>query len=362
MGQRRTLAGALVHAALTLPLLACSSPDGNSKRGDAGGSGTSCDLAASIQWQTASTALLAPPSNASHDLVAIKDPTVVRFEDRWHVYASSVSTEGAYNLVYTSFSDFSEAPSAPFAYLDATPGFATYVAAPELFYFAPKNKWFLVYQSGPPMYSTADTPGDPGSWTAPAPFYAATPATITQNGGGWLDFWVICDAAWCHLFFSDNHGRWYKSKTTIDDFPKGFGEPVVVMQDANAGRLFEASNVYKVKGKNQYLALVEAFDVTSDNRRYFRSWVADSLEGPWLPWQGSGSYAFAGARNVSFDGTPWTKDISHGEMIRASHDQTLTIEPCDMRFLFQGADPAADNGGNYNRIPWHLGLLTQNDE
>jgi len=30
-----------------------------------------------------------------------------------------------------------------------------------------------------------------------------------------------------------------------------------------------------------------------------------------------------------------------------------------MRYLFQGTDPNADNGGDYNKIPWHLGLLTQ---
>jgi endo-1,4-beta-xylanase len=338
-------------------LAACSS----SSSGGSGGTGgtPSCELATSLHWNTPSTPLIAPLSDATHDLRAVKDPSVVRFNDRWHVYASSVSTAGAYSLVYTSFSDWSEASTAPFYYMDKTPGFNTYVAAPELFYFAPKKKWFLVFQSGPPMYSMADDPSDPSKWSPPAPFFSTTPAIITQNGGGWLDFWVICDDAACHLFFSNNQGLWYKSKTALGDFPSGFGEPVVVMQDANAGRLFEASNVYKLNGKNQYLALIEAFDQTSNNRRYFRSWVADSLEGPWLSWQGAGSFPFAGARNVAFDGTPWTEDISHGEMVRAGYDQTLTVEPCGMRYLFQGTDPNADNGGDYNKIPWHLGLLTQ---
>jgi endo-1,4-beta-xylanase len=211
------------------------------------------------------------------------------------------------------------------------------------------------------MYSTNDDPANPAAWTRPAPFFPTTPAIITQNGGGWLDFWVICDTESCHLFFSDNHGRWYKTKTRIDEFPNGFAEPVVVMQDTNAGRLFEASNVYKLRGTNQYLAVIEAFDQTSNGRRYFRSFIADSLEGPWLPWQGSGSYPFAGARNVSFEGTPWTNDISHGEMIRAGYDETLTVESCGLRYLYQGADPMADNGGDYNKIPWHLGLLTQTE-
>jgi endo-1,4-beta-xylanase len=211
------------------------------------------------------------------------------------------------------------------------------------------------------MYATADTPDKPDSWTPPAPFFASTPAIITKNGGGWLDYWVICNTTSCYLFFSDNHGRWYSSKTSLEQFPQGFAEPVVVLQDTNHGRVFEASNVYKLKGREKYMALIEAFDQTSSNRRYFRSWIADGLEGPWLPWQASGSYPFAGERNAAFEAAAWTRDISHGEMIRDGYDQTLTAEPCGMRFLFQGADPLAPTGGDYNKIPWQLGLLTQTE-
>jgi endo-1,4-beta-xylanase len=284
---------------------------------------------------------------------------VVNFNGRWHVYASSVSSTGAYNIVYTTLSDWTTASGAPLYYMDQTSRFNTYVAAPQLFYFRPPSKWYLVYQAGPPKYSTANDPGDPTAWTPPAPFFATQPATVAQNGGGWLDFWVICDTASCYLSFSDNQGRWYRSKTSIDQFPNGFGEPAVVLEDANAGRVFEASNVYKLNGTNQYLAIIEAFDQTSNNRRYFRSWIADSLEGPWLPWQASGSYPFAGQRNVSFQGTAWTDDISHGEAIRAGYDEMLAIEPCELRYVFQGADPTANTGGDYNRTPWRLGLLTQ---
>lgn len=331
--------------------------------GSAGSAGTggraSCDFPETLRWTSPATPLIAPSSDATHSLVAIKDPSIVRYGDRYHVYASSVSTGGAYNLVYTSFADWSEASTAPLYYLDQTPGFDTYVAAPQVFYFTPQNKWYLVYQSGPPMYSTTDDLGDPTTWTAPQPFYAATPAIITENGGGWLDYWVICNTEACYLFFSSNQGRWYRAKTAIGDFPNGFGDPVVVMQNNNSGRIFEASNVYKMNGTNKYLALIEAFDQTSGDKRYFRSWIAEDLEGPWLPWQASGSFPFAGARNVTFDGAAWTHDISHGEMIRAGYDETLAIEPCNLQFLYQGADPLADNMGDYNKIPWHLGLLTQ---
>ena len=361
-------------ASTTLLSIACSSSESDNGVADAGGgtggAGTAtsldadtnhdsgsaaCVLSESIRWSGSSPIIL-PRSDATHSLAAVKDPTVVRYNDRWHVYASSVSTAGAYNIVYTSFSDWSEASSAPLYYMDQTKGFSTYVAAPQLFYFTPQKKWYLVFQSGPPMYSTTSDPTDPTSWTPPVAFFASPPAIIAQHG---LDYWVICDTASCHLFFSDNQGSWYRSKTSITDFPSGFGDPVVVLQDSNAGRIFEASNVYKMNGTNQYLALVEAYDQTSDSHRYFRSWIADSLDGPWLPWQASGSFPFAGARNVTFDGNSWTQDISHGEMIRAGYDETLAIDPCNLRYLFQGDDPTAVTGGNYNKIPWQIGLLTE---
>ena len=312
-------------------------------------------LPATFAW-TSGRPLILPTSDATHDLVAVKDPTVVRFNERWHVYASSVARGGIYGMVYTSFADWSEAPKAAFYYMDKTPGFDTYVAAPQLFYFTPQKRWYLVFQSGPPMFSTADDPGDPTTWALPQPFYPTTPKGIEESGG-WLDFWVICDADFCHLFFSNDHGRFYKSKTPVEKFPRGFGEPVVVMEDAEAGRLFEACNVYKIGGTGTYLALIEAFDKTSSHRRYFRSWTADSLEGPWKVLHDDGTSPFAGKANVTFEGSPWSDDISHGEMIRAGYDETMVIDGTKFQYLYQGFAPGADTS-DYNAIPWRLGLLT----
>jgi len=316
---------------------------------------TVAGLPASLAW-TSSNPIIVPQSDATHDLVAVKDPTVVRYNDRWHVYATSVARGGIYGMVYLSFTDWSEAPKAPLYTMDRTRGFNTYVAAPQLFYFTPQKQWYLVFQSGPPMFSTADDPGDPTKWSEPSPFYAKTPAIVEENGG-WLDFWVICDSRFCHLFFSNDHGRWYKSKTPVEKFPYGFSDPVVVMEETEAGRLFEASNVYKIGGANQYLAMVEAFDNTSNMRRYFRSWTAQSLDGPWTVWRDDGVSPFAGQQNVTFDGPSWSADISHGELIRAGYDETMEIDGSKLQFLYQGFDPSA-NASNYNAIPWRLGLLT----
>jgi len=348
-----TVLGTALAACLRPPPLQGAAPATNLVAAPARTSGPG--LPASFAWNS-SNPLIVPVADATHDLIAVKDPTVVRYNDRWHVYATSVARGGIYGMVYVSFADWGEASKASFYTMDKTPGFKAYVAAPQLFYFTPQKKWYLVFQSGPPMFSTADAPDDPTKWTPPAPLFAKTPAIVEQNGG-WLDFWVICDSQFCHLFFSNDKGRWYKSKTPIAKFPYGFGDPTVVMEDSEAGRLFEACNVYKMGGTNTYLALIEAFDRTSNWRRYFRSWTSDSLEGPWLPLHDNAASPFAGRQNVTFEGTAWSHDISHGEMIRAGHDETMAIDGSRLQYLYQGFDPTA-NTSSYNAIPWQLGLLT----
>jgi endo-1,4-beta-xylanase len=44
-------------------------------------------------------------------------------------------------------------------------------------------------------------------------------------------------------------------------------------------------------------------------------------------------------------------------LIRAGNDQTLPLNSCRIQFLYQGQDPNAN--GDYIRLPWRMGLLTQ---
>ncbi len=313
-------------------------------------------LPSSFRWSS-SGVLISPKSDASHTIAGIKDPTVVYYDGRYHVFASVANSSG-YNMVYLNFTDWSQASSATHYYLDRTPIGTGYRAAPQVFYFAPQNLWYLVYQTGNASYSTNPDISNPNGWSAPRNFYPAMPDIISQNigNGYWVDMWLICDLTNCYLFSSDDNGHLYRSQTTLANFPNGFTNTVIAMQDANRNNLFEASNVYKVAGTNQYLLIVEA--IGSDGKRWFRSWTSTSITGPWSALANTESNPFARANNVTFANGAWTRDISHGEMVRrGTVDQTLTISPCGMQYLYQGMDPNA--GGDYNSLPWRLGLLTQ---
>jgi hypothetical protein len=244
-------------------------------------------------------------------------------------------------MVYLNFTDWSQANAASQFYMQNSPTRGG--VAPQLFYFAPKQKWVLVYQWGA-SFSTSDDPSRPELWTPRASLLSNAPQ-------GALDFWVICDSANCYLFFSNDQGQLYQAKMPISQFPSAFSTARVLMSDT-AANLFEASNVYKVKGTNKYLLLVEAY-----GPRYFRSWTATNLEGPWTPLAATQTNPFAGRANVTFEGAAWTNDISHGDMVRTNPDETMTIDACDMQFVYQGVDPNA-NPGNYNLIPYRRGLLT----
>ena len=189
-------------------------------------------------------------------------------------------------------------------------------------------------------------------------FFSSTPSIVTQNAGsggiGWADFRVICDGTNCHMFFTNQNGSLFRSQTPIRNFPNGFGTPVVVMKGANANSLYASAEAYKVKGTTEYLLLAEAIGTTG---RYIRSWTADALDGTWTALADTEANPFAGASNVTFSGTKWTADISHGEIIRDGYDETLTIDPCNMQYFFQGRDQYST--ASTALLPWKLGLLTQ---
>lgn len=304
-----------------------------------------------LRWKSTGV-LVKPVSDDTHTIVSVKDPTIVRFNDRWHVYATVYSTSArTWNMVYLNFEDWSDAPSARLHFLDQNPNLRGYHCAPHVFYFRPHKKWYLVFQSQQPQYTTTDDLSKPETWPPPVDFFETKPPGAPRL---WIDYWVICDDTHAYLFFTGDNGRLYRSRTKIEDFPRGMSDPEVVIEGARFD-VFEGSMTYKIKGADLYLTLVEAIG----SARYYRAWVSDRLDGGWKSLAGGDTWdtPFAGINNVSFeDGvTAWTRDISHGELIRDGYDETMTIDPDHLQLLYQGRDPAS--GGRYELLPYQLGLL-----
>ncbi|HYC99482.1 non-reducing end alpha-L-arabinofuranosidase family hydrolase [Brevundimonas sp.] len=320
------------------------------------GSPTAAPNAPEPQFSWRSSAQLISPGEGAPWL-ALKDPSVVRFNGKYHVFMTTAARDG-WHIAHTSFSDWPEAARAPVTTLDRSGIGPGYRAAPQVFYFEPQKLWYLIYQGGPPYYSTTANIEDPLSWSEPRPFFARTPDAIKAATGqeAWLDFWVICDDAACHLFNTDDGGNLFRSQTPLDQFPNGFSGTSVVMSGPRDD-IFEGSMHYRIDGTDAYLTVIEAI---GPQGRYFRSWVSDRLDGEWRPLADTNLRPFAGAHNVTFDGPAWSEGVSHGELVRKGFDQTLTIDPCaPLQFLYQGLEPHAP-GTNYIELPYRLGLLTAN--
>ncbi len=308
-------------------------------------------LTTPLKW-ISSGILIKPVSDGSHEIVSVKDPTVVHYNGLWHIYATVYSVSAnTWSMVYLNFKDWDDAPKAKLTYIDVNPDLKGYHCAPHLFYFRPHKKWYLVFQSQQPQYCTTDDISRPETWSAPKDFFAEKPEGAPRL---WIDYHVICDDTHAYLFFTGDNGRLYRSRTRLEDFPNGMSNPEIAIEDSREN-LFEGSITYKIKDSGLYLTLIEALSPA----RHYRAWIADRLDGEWRPLPGADTWEtpFAGINNVTFDdgAEPWTRDISHGEAIRDGYDETMTIDINNLRFLYQGRDP--QSGGSYNLLPYQLGLL-----
>lgn len=305
-----------------------------------------------FRW-TSSTPLVAPVERKDDPCDAIKDPTVVFHDGRWHLFCTIRSHTRTHQIEYLSFADWKDADRAERHILTVTD---KYFCAPQVFYFTPHKKWYLLYQVANtpnakpgllPAISTSDRVDDPTSWSKPVLLYDKAAPQI----GGWIDFWIICDDTHAHLFATSNDNRLWRSETKLADFPHGWSQPMLVLKDD----IFEASHTYRVQGHDLYLTLIEAQDQAG--RRYYKAYTSTTLAGEWKPLAAARDKSFASFANVKFDGDAWSESISHGELIRIGVDERLEIDPARLEFLYQGVLDADRAGKPYGKIPWRLGLL-----
>jgi hypothetical protein len=307
-----------------------------------------------FSW-TLSRPLLGPEERADDPCFSVKDPTVVYYNDRWHVFHSTRSKIRTHQIEYVSFDKWENMASSGRHILHCRDG---YFCAPQVFYFRPHKKWYLIYQvigedrtpGLQPAFSTTKNIDDPDSWTQAELFFHEGPEGVSK----WIDFWVICDDQRAYLYFTSLDGHLWRMSTAIEDFPHNFAHCELALK----ADIFEASHTYRLLGMDKYLTIIEAIrKIPPKGRRYYVAYLADTLDGEWKPLAASVDKPFASFENVAQPEGRWTDYISHGELIRAGYDERMIVDPDHLQFLIQGVTDGAAAGKKYGEIPWRLGLL-----
>src|SRR4051812_1187788 len=153
---------------------------------------------------------IGPGATAPDPHVSIKDPSFVFHDGMWHLFTTVRMKSGRVDMEYLSFKDWKEAEGANryVLYLHDQ-----YNCAPQIFYFTPHKKWYLVYQRADtnspvkfgPCFSTSTNIANPRAWTKPE--LMITKVSPTQR---WIDFWIICTDEKAYMFYTSNDGNMWR--------------------------------------------------------------------------------------------------------------------------------------------------------
>jgi endo-1,4-beta-xylanase len=337
------------------------------------------------RWTVSDTIMSAGPAG-SFDDVSVKDPAIVYYNGKYHVfYTTKVSREAAKTqkhidrqrsgLGYVCAPTLAGLNTAPRHNFNDILG--EIVIAPQVFYFAPQKLWYLIghipLPKGKrpdlqPVYLTNPDIENIHGWLNPKIIPAKK-----ENNDFWIDFWVICDDAKAHLFYTDHRGSMFRMETALDKFPdfSESADEVVLTERGETSkgrwRLHEASHIYYVKSAKKYLALLEAVYPHPLRPRYWDSrsrfmfaMTADKLEGPWDRVEKSRN-EFAGdpARLFLADGSRAKHgQVSHFEIIRPGYDQKFELPDYNFVLFFQGFDAKqTPDTFIYDDLPWELALM-----
>ena len=296
---------------------------------------------------TISDAILLPGPSGSFDEVAVKDPSIVFAEGMWHLFYTARSDE-EYTTGYVAARELEGLRSAPRYELGMIRGKSRYGCAPQILYYEPQHKWYLIFQNRDsnyqPMFSATTTISKPETWSRPEPLVRKdTPEK-------WIDFWIICDESKAYVFYTQAHNAVIVRSTSLEKFPGGWSQGEQVFDAVH-----EAVHVYKVKGCGEFHMI---YELNWGGTRSFGLAVAENLAGPWK--KVTDSYATGDQLRYTGTAGPWTEMVSHGELIRAGCDQHMEYEPDGCRWLIQGIR-RKDNQGPYELLPWKIGIMSRGE-
>lgn len=283
--------------------------------------------------------------NGTFDETAIKDPSVVYYENMWHIFYTARGN-GRYSIGYASSPSLSQFANAKRHQLKLGGDNSRIDCAPQVFYFTPHKLWYLIFQTTDsnyqPSFSTNPTLNNPNTWNK------SQDLIQKDRSEKWIDFWVICDDTHAYLFYTQEHNDVYVRSTKLENFPSQWGEGMKVFSGVH-----EAVHIYSVPTENRYIMI---YELSSDGVRSFGLASSERLSGPWKEITTEFASIAMLIPEPAWD--IWTEMVSHGEAIRCGYNEKLEVDSENGEWVIQGI-LKRDMISEYPELPWKIGVITR---